>query len=199
MDEITKFNLDIATSVRPCLGEKVSGDSCITLEQHDHYFTAIIDVLGHGRIAHSLAKEISLFLSDQWSGDILNCMGRLNEQFKNSVGAAVGLCKIEKKSSLLRYSGIGNTVIRKIGMTPTRLVSQNGILGSRVRHIKEQTMLIEKDDIVLLYTDGIKDHFNDKKYPQIHFHNSSTITGEILKKFSKPHDDAACIAIRFKK
>ena len=44
---------------RPCLGERVSGDVAIAVPMGVKLLIVLIDVLGHGAEAHSLAREMA--------------------------------------------------------------------------------------------------------------------------------------------
>ena len=99
-------------------------------------------------------------------------------------------------SGELRYAAIGNTVVRRIGPTPLRLVSRDGTLGHIHRTPREERMTITNKDVILFYTDGVRDHFELDRYPTIATDSAPAIAWNIIRLFGKPHDDAACIALR---
>jgi negative regulator of sigma-B (phosphoserine phosphatase) len=188
--------MDIASFGHPCHGETVSGDIAIAEEYPDHYFVGIVDVLGHGRKANELAFEINSFLREHWAGETVAAMQKLHKHLKGSLGAAVGLCRVDKSGGSLRYSAIGNVVLRKFGAQSIRLVSQDGILGFEIRQPREQIIKVEKKDVVILYTDGIRDHFEAEEYRQLYYESASTIAKNIVKRFGKDHDDSTTVVVR---
>lgn len=191
--------VDCFKCVRPHYHERVSGDAAL-LSQHDHLmFASVVDVLGHGEEAHELALEIEDFLENHWENPLVDVMNGLHERIKGSRGAAAGLSLLDRRSNILRYVGIGNTVIRKFGSSEVRLVSRAGIIGGNKRTPREESICLVPGDIVLLYTDGIKDRFQLHDYPQLLHHNAETISRTILRRFGKEHDDATCIALRYEK
>lgn len=182
--------------VRPFLGERVSGDAGLILEEPDGLFIAIIDVLGHGPEAHEVANLVVEQLQTQDRSDLCAALQRLHESLLGSRGAAVALARVNSETGILAYSGIGNTVIRKIGRESVRLVTRDGTLGHIMRTPREEKLKIEKDDVVLLYTDGIQDHFDLDRYPALKRDSAGAIARNIVRLFGKPHDDATCIALR---
>ena len=190
-------DLDIASFARPCLGERVSGDTVVIEQRDDILFLAIVDALGHGPQANAVANRAERFLRNGWSSDILNTLNRLHSELNGTIGAAAGLCVVDSVKRNIRYIGIGNTVLRTFGSRATRLVSADGIIGSRFRTPAMQSAPLKESGIMLLYTDGVSDRFDEEQYPQIHYHSASAIAHKVVTSFGKPYDDATCLAMRY--
>lgn len=188
--------IEYAKVNRPHYYEHVSGDAAVVGEKDHLLFAAIVDVLGHGREAHELAVDIEKFLIAQWSGSVVDLMDRLHEHLNGSRGAVAGLCLVDRRSGLLRYTGTGNTVIRRFGSGEVRLLSRPGIVGGSRRTPKEEQMTLTPGDVVLLYTDGVKDRFQLSEYPQLLHHTAESIARTVVQRFGKDHDDTTCIALR---
>ncbi len=130
-------------------------------------------------------------------------MLRLHQKLKGSLGAAVGLGILDLETKQLSYTGVGNTVIRIFrGQNQQnyskRLYSTDGIVGSNIRYPVEQKLQLTKFDVILFYTDGIKEHFSIEEYPLIFSDDPMTIVSKIYRLFGKNHDDATCIALKYK-
>ena len=190
-------SLDAASRVRPCLGESASGDALVIKPIEEGLFVAIVDVLGHGSEAGELGHEIERYLTRYACRDIAGVMKRLHQKLRGSRGAAVGLCFIEAAGNQMEYTGVGNTVIRRFGATETRLVSQEGVLGQNMRTPRLQSLQLESGDLVVLYTDGVSDRFSSRDYPGVFRHAAAEVANNIVKRFGKGHDDAACVAVRY--
>ncbi|MEH6591809.1 MAG: SpoIIE family protein phosphatase [Halioglobus sp.] len=190
-------SLDVAFAIRPCLGESVSGDAAVVKSIESGLFVAIVDVLGHGSEAAELGCEIEAYLTRYACSDVAGLMKRLHQKLKGSRGAAVGMCFIETTGHQIEYTGVGNTVIRRFGQTETRLVSQDGVLGQNMRTPRPQNLQLETGDIILLYTDGVSDRFSSRDYPGVFRHAAEEVANNIVQRFGKGHDDAACIAVRY--
>ena len=193
--------IDYFYSIRPCLGERVSGDTAIVEQQENLVAIAIIDALGHGKSAYSVARTAQNYLQKSWSADVCNTMLHLHEHLKGSLGAAVGLAILDLETNQLSYTGVGNTVIRILRPqnqpdSSQRLYSAEGVVGGRIRQPTEQIIQLNQSDLVLFYTDGIKAHFNPQEYPTIFADDVMTIAKKFIRLFGKNHDDATCIALK---
>ena len=183
--------------LRPYPGENVSGDCAVISEVDGGLLVSIIDVLGHGWEAYKLARTIEQDLSTVVSQKPLDVMTRLNERLQGSIGAAAGIGFVDLNKKQINYIGVGNTVIRKFGSEQLRLISRDGVLGRITQYPMLGTMKIKPGEIVLLYTDGVRDHFVLAEYPQLLSDTPRTITRSVIEKFGKAHDDATCIALKF--
>ena len=202
MPDLVSEQIDYFYSIRPCLGERVSGDTAI-VEQRDSLVTiAIIDALGHGHNASVVARIAQKYLQTGWDDDVCRTMLHLHQHLKGSLGAAVGLAILDLKTNQLSYTGVGNTVIRILSQQDRdgsqRLYSAEGIVGGRIRHPTEQKIQLKQSDLVLLYTDGIKEHFSPQEYPTIFADDVMTIAKKMVRSFGKNYDDATCIALKIK-
>jgi serine/threonine protein phosphatase PrpC len=120
----------------------------------------------------------------------------LHEALQGTEGAAAGLCVIDFGKGTALYIGIGNTVMRVFGNQEKRLFSTPGTLGHQMRSPREQGFSIQSDDVIVMYTDGVKERFELKDYPQLRFQKAEKVAGTVIEKFGKHHDDAGCIVIR---
>jgi negative regulator of sigma-B (phosphoserine phosphatase) len=124
-------------------------------------------------------------------------MTRLHQHLKGTRGAAVGLCAIDVAAGRIDYASIGNTVMRRFGKTETRLVSQDGVLGQNMRTPMAQSLQLDPGDTIVLYTDGVSDRFTSNDYPGVSRHAPKEVASNIVQRFGKGHDDAACVAVRY--
>ena len=104
---------------------------------------------------------------------------------------------MDSASGRVSYAGIGNTAMRRFGKAETRLVSQAGVLGQNMRTPRPQTLQLEPGDLIVLYTDGVSDRFTADDYPGVLRHAPKQVASNIVQRFGKDHDDAACIAVRY--
>ena len=66
-----------------------------------------------------------------------------------------------------------------------------------MRSPREQQMTLYPRAVVVMYTDGVRDRFELRDYPQLPVHDARTITRTLIRLFGKDNDDAACIAVRY--
>jgi anti-sigma regulatory factor (Ser/Thr protein kinase)/serine/threonine protein phosphatase PrpC len=188
---------DYAFYGRPFRGERVSGDAALVEKRDNFLFLAIIDGLGHGPAASSVAEKAVTFLRQSWKPDVTATLSGLHQALKGTIGAAAGVCVIDTLSHQLRYGGIGNTVARVFGSRDIRLSSAAGTLGHQIRKPKESALELQDQDVLTLYTDGITERFEISDYTQLRLHKARTIATTLVRRYGKDHDDATCLTLRY--
>jgi anti-sigma regulatory factor (Ser/Thr protein kinase) len=188
--------VDCASVIRPFQGEAVSGDAAVVEHRDGITFAAIVDALGHGPLAHRVALKAVRYLKKSWRPDLIATVNGLHKALKGTEGVAAGLCVVNFGKGTGRYVGIGNTVMRVFGDREKRLFSTPGTLGHQMRSPREQSFSIQPDDVVVMYTDGVKERFELKDYPQLRFQKAEKVSSTVIEKFGKHHDDAGCIVMR---
>jgi anti-sigma regulatory factor (Ser/Thr protein kinase)/serine/threonine protein phosphatase PrpC len=190
--------LDVSSYSRPCRGEYVNGDLAM-IERRDHLLMlAVIDGLGHGVEANAVSTRARDFLKSRWSEDVVGTMRLLHEALRGSLGAVGGIAVLNTHSGEVRFAGIGNIAYRLFGPRATRLISMAGNLGHQIRSPRVQHHQLGEEDVAVMYSDGIKDRFDQEDYPQLRYQGAETIARTVVQRFGKPHDDATCIALRIK-
>ena len=191
------LDIDFSKFVQPQRGQHVSGDCAVVKGVADGVFLGIVDVLGHGPEAHEVAIPIEQFLAKHGSNQLDQLLNKLDGFLRGSRGAAAGLAFLEAATGNLQYAGVGNTVIRKFGNAEIRLVSRDGIVGQNMRTPRLEKMTMSRGDVVVMYSDGVHDHFALRDYPQLLSDTACTISAQVVRRFGKGHDDACCIAMRY--
>jgi serine phosphatase RsbU (regulator of sigma subunit) len=192
------MNVDYSIYLRPKLGERVSGDAAVVKEVEGGLLLGIVDVLGHGPEAHAVADQVENRMSECESTDVIEVLNHLHEGLKGTRGAGAGVAFLEFASGLLHYAGIGNTVLRRVGRQEVSLFSTDGILGQSMRRPKEQSLDLKPLDVILMYTDGVRSHFSLEDYPHINSDTARAIARTVVYRFGKDHDDACCLALRYR-
>jgi serine phosphatase RsbU (regulator of sigma subunit) len=185
--------------VRPKYGHRVGGDAAVVVPAGSGVFAAVVDVLGHGKEAHELAVRMHDDLVAQPSDDVVGRLVRLHEAYRGSRGAAVGLCFVDPAAGRLRFAGIGNTVIRRFGESESRLVSHDGVVGGTMRTPVEEALALSAGDVIVMYTDGVRSHFNPSDYPRLRTDAPHAVAANIIHRFGKTHDDASCVVLRYER
>lgn len=197
MKKIAK--IDYFFTKRPLPGNKDSkcGDTGIIKKFNNKVFIAIADVLGHGKKAYKVAITLDKYLEKNYRRDLIEIIKGIHVCLKESRGAAVGLCLLDLKTGQLKYVGIGNIVARKFGSSNVRIISRSGVVGYVIPAPREETMKLYDGDILVFYTDGVKEHFELEDYPELLRDDAKTIATHIIHQFGKEEDDAACMALRY--
>jgi hypothetical protein len=192
-----RLQLSFAERLRPCRWETVSGDVTVCVPCGDDLFLAIVDVLGHGQEAHTLALAIRRFLRDHYCADVAGLAGRLHAQLRGTRGAAAGLGYLNSASGSLSYVGIGNTGLRKFGAACQALPSQPGTFGQQIRTPQAQTLQLAPGDLLVLTTDGISERIAAEQDMALLTADVHAVAEAVIRRYGKEHDDASCIVVRY--
>ena len=188
--------LQAAGFVRPCVGERLSGDVTL-IEQRDHLACAVlIDGLGHGPRAHEACTAGAEAVRGNWGSDPASTLTLLHDAMKSSAGGVGAVCVVNEESGEVAYSGVGNTVGRILGAETHHFLSVPGTLGKQMRDPRVDRMTLEKDHTLLMYSDGISDRAPLNEYPEMRVHSVQTVVRTMVKRFGRTFDDVSCIALR---
>lgn len=178
--------------------EVVNGDGVFASADKEQLFIGIVDGAGHGPEAHVIARASCDFFEKNKNMALPSLMSELHESLRGTRGGVAIIGKLNYESLQFSFVGIGNVVLRKIGKSSKRAVTQDGVIGYHIRTPHEQTMQFASGDILIMHTDGISSYFDEHDYPRILRDNAETIANNLIYKFGKNNDDATCIVIRFK-
>lgn len=189
-------DLEAFAYIRPCLGERVSGDTAVIVSRDGHGMCAVIDALGHGSEAHQVAVAAERYLIDRWGPDPLATLHGLSDVLSGSRGAAAGIAVIEFDSNKITYAGVGNTVLRVFNSKPKRLLSVEGILGHSYRTPHSQALSLLPSEMLVMYTDGVSDRMKLRQSETRVRRSCGHLARSLVEKFGKDHDDATCLVAR---
>ncbi len=174
-------------------------DTGFIKESKGSVFFALADVAGHGRSAAVFVPKILKHFKKNYDKDLVDTMNSLHDLLRGTRGAAAVAGRMNLTGGRVEYVGLGNISVRKFGKNPVRKVSNEGIIGYVIPAAKKESVKMSKKDVLLLYTDGIRDHFDASECPSGFFDLSAKkIAGGIMKFFNKGNDDAGCIVLRYK-
>jgi hypothetical protein len=176
----------------------VCGDVAVILPTGSGLLLAIVDGLGHGTRAWEAASAAEAWLRDHASADVAAISAGVCERLRKTDGAAVGVCHVEHESGRVRYAGIGNTVLRTFGrQREGRLISRDGIAGRTSEPAKVYSAQADPGDLLLLYSDGVPSQFRISECPSLLGAEPGAAAREVVTRFGRDYDDAACIAARW--
>lgn len=192
--------LEWAAYGRPCLGERVSGDTAFAVAVDEQLLIVLIDVLGHGSEANDLAVQMNEFVKQHPIAEPLEMILSLHERFKGSRGAAGGLAVLNTQTSEFSFTGVGNPSFRVIG--PSRSVMfpvSEGIIGTKMRTPVVHHAKLNDGELLFGCSDGVLEGFQVSDYPQMFSHGVWAVARSVVHRFGKDYDDATCIVARRRK
>ena len=182
---------------RPCLGERVSGDVAIAVPMGVKLLIVLIDVLGHGAEAHSLAREMADYVSRLPVAVPSTMIENLHKAFKGSRGAAAGCAVLDASNHGVVFAGVGNPSFRILSSSQSMtLPVSDGIIGREIRSLKDHSTQLLAKDLLIACSDGVAENFQVADYPQIFSHGEQSIVRSVVRRFGKDYDDATCLVVR---
>lgn len=189
---------EIAEINRPCYPQYVSGDSTLVLPMAGGMLLACIDASGHGKRAHALAAQLAEYLRAAAHSDLAALLYQLHLRAAGTIGAAIAVGYLDLACNTLSLAGIGNIRMRCIGPTPWVGICRDGVLGERFPTPDVQRFNLRSDDVVLLYSDGIREAISPEVRTRVHLGTAQHIAETVLRVGGKATDDASCIVVKCK-
>ncbi|MCE1248118.1 MAG: serine/threonine-protein phosphatase [Firmicutes bacterium] len=174
-----------------------NGDMGFFTMKDDKIFLALLDVLGHGKEAYKVGQVARAFLCrcDEFN-NMADLMQDLHEALRGTRGAVAALCLVDLKSGRLTYSGIGNIAVKVMGPRPFTMIPRDGIIGYMIPTPKELEHKLFPGDILVMYSDGIKAHFDQFEYAGLLEGTAESICSRMISQFGKQDDDASCLVLK---
>lgn len=191
--------LDTAELNRPCYPEVLSGDETVLHPFPDGLLVVCIDVSGHGKHAHALAQLLAETARTAATPHLEPLLQRMHQCCIGTLGAAAAVAFVHMARSELLFAGVGNIRIRCVGATPWSGITRDGVLGERFPTPHVQRFPLHTNDVVLLYTDGIRETNSIRMLKQARLGSAQQIAEHVLQEGGKTSDDASCIVLKCKK
>lgn len=198
MEKITMPRVDAHLVKRAMTGlDDECGDTGLIAANGDLHLAALVDILGHGPEAHDVSLLADSFLAEHADMPLTDLLKGLHGQLKGTRGGVAALCRLDAACGEMRFIGIGNITCRIFGAENSRVLSQEGIVGYMAPACKEKTIHLALNDIVLLHSDGITEHFQPHEHPGLLTGSVREIADRVMASFAKTDDDASCIVMRY--
>jgi negative regulator of sigma-B (phosphoserine phosphatase) len=150
--------LDVAYLSTPKAGEQANGDAVVVRQEEDRALFAVIDALGHGPTAASVAAvAVSCLRHVALDCTIEDILLTLHRQLRASRGAAALVCLVQ--GNHLQGSSVGNVTLRGSTKEGLSFVSTPGILGSAIRRLRVFEAGLHAGDRLVCFTDGVSGRF----------------------------------------
>ncbi|OHX64010.1 SpoIIE family protein phosphatase [Flammeovirga pacifica] len=191
-----KHVIEIAGCTQPLVGELVNGDAIYIEEKEDYVFFAVVDGIGHGKIAHKIATKLISYIKERVQKDIVHLISEAHFYMQGTEGAALGIGIIEQ--NYIKFSTIGNINARIINDDNISLLSTDGLLGVRRRTPQLDVREIKKGDLILIHSDGINGSQSFHERINYHLFSSEILSRKLMKSWGSQYDDASIICIKVK-
>ena len=189
---------EYSLKVKPLKTRNECGDMGFIKEFDKKIFIGLVDAAGHNKNSYRITLKIQEYLCNNYRKDLIEIVEGLHEHMKGSNGAVISLCTLDLKKGQLKYVGVGDVTAMILGSVSHRLFSKPGVIGYAMPTPIEDTNILRHGDVLLLYTDGVKDHFYSEDYSYILSKETKTVADHIIFQLGKKTDDAACIVLKYK-
>lgn len=189
-----------AYDVKPFKGCSVSGDKFYTCKNDDgDTLIYLIDMSGHGHNANKYGEDLLKIIEDKLDKDrsVVEQIKELHALTNNNQLCVLAIAQI-CASGYVQFASVGTVVGRYIHNSSgvSQYIAQDdGVLGYILPRARLHELDI-KDGLFLIYSDGVKSHFNLKEYESILTDSLEEVASNIVADFGKDDDDVSCVAIR---
>lgn len=191
--------IEWAVAVRSLPGESVSGDLHLVAPFPEGVLLAVVDGVGHGREAASVARRTTDTLQAFAAEPLDVLVRRCHENLRGTRGAVMSVATIHGNTSTMTWLGVGNVegvLLAGDGSGspgPTGLPSRGGVVGGDLPPLRTTTFPVYRGDLLCLATDGVDPAFATALPRGLAV---QTIADELLKRYGRPSDDALILVAR---
>ena len=186
-------------AARSIAGEHVSGDRHVAVSS-TRLVVAVIDGLGHGpEAAHAAgrAAEIIETHPDERPDALLR---RCHDALRSTRGAAMTVASIDPVVGEMTWLGVGNvqaTVLQRRTRDAGRewVPLRGGVVGYLLPSLRPGTVRLQRDDVLVLATDGVRPVFGEWPAPA---EAPQEVADRILADQSRGTDDALVLVARYR-
>jgi negative regulator of sigma-B (phosphoserine phosphatase) len=191
--------IEWAVAARPLAGELESGDLHVVEPFPGGVLVAVIDALGHGRDAASVARLAAATLHAYAPESVETLIQRCHRDLRSTRGVVMSLASFNARSATLTWVGVGNVdgYLVRADLTATRrreaIVAGGGVVGFQIPTLRPATIAVTPGDTLVLATDGIAGNFIEghRRAP------SHEVANDILARYGKRTDDALVLVARY--
>lgn len=189
--------IEVGVVSEPVAGEQVCGDGWAIRTTADSTLMLVVDGLGHGVLANEAAQEAKRVLEETRSFEPQRIVLDVHSALKKTRGAAMAIAKLDLRSGVLKFAGVGNISASIVSADSRRgLPSHNGTLGQVASRVQEFTYPWNPHDVLIMHSDGLATRWDLQQYPGIWSKHPSIIAAILHRDFSRGRDDVTVFVAR---
>lgn len=195
------LEIGVASSVLP--GQRESGDLQLVRFVNGGALVAVVDGIGHGEEAAAAAR-VAVDTLDRHAGESLPELVRYcHDDLRGTRGVVMSVAHFDATHDMMTWVGLGNVegVLlagdHVVGRPYTSLVTRGGMVGNAAAGlppVRPWVIPMQRSDIVVLATDGLRSDFGDDVTPSHSPQHTATL---LLERYGKKTDDALVLVARY--
>lgn len=189
--------ITVAGASRPYPGETANGDAWSVQWHGGACRIAVIDGLGHGPDAEVAARRAIDVLAAHPALPPSDAMQVCHHALRGTRGAVVSIAGIDLDAGQLTYAGVGNVEAQlwQSGRTE-RLIAYRGIVGVSLPTVRPFVVVLEREWLLLLHTDGVSARFAAESLPEFAHPEPGSLAAAVLAGWGRDTDDATVVVAR---
>lgn len=197
---IRSSHFDWSVSSLTHRGETDSGDKCVVTEFDGGVLVAVIDALGHGRVAAEAAEVAAKVLARHADESPIRLFERCHADMRGTRGAAISLASFDWRRHTMAWLGIGN--VAGVLMLPqadsdpqvASLVVRGGVVGDHLPELRPTLVPFSAGTSLIVATDGVYRDFTEVLPSAL---PPQRLAERILDGYARHDDDALVLAFRY--
>lgn len=181
-------------------GEKVSGDGVGIKEYQDKTLLMIGDGLGHGIPAKEAIDKANACFKASTSSDPATILREIHAGVKYTRGLVATIALIDHHTKQWQLCGVGNISAKlQKGIEYKNYIANNGVIGMNIPNRLENTnYALEKLQMMIFCSDGIKTRWDIIKYPGILKYDPMLLAAVLYKDHGRKTDDMTIVIVKVK-
>ncbi len=179
----------------PKAGQTVCGDGCYSRLTSSFLTVFLGDGLGHGVPAQMAVEQAIRMLEQTVDYSPANLLDAVHKASAGTRGL-VGTCAVfDFTRRKWKICGVGNIVTKVSGSLGIKgYMPQNGILGNSLpRTLLDIEMSYERNQVLIMTSDGLQSRWNPARYPGIGKYDPSILAAIIYKECARHTDDMSVL------
>lgn len=193
----TQMPIEVGVVSEPIRGEDCCGDGWFVRHSEEGALIMVVDGLGHGVLASEAAREAEQVFSKTKEPSLIGILTDIHDALKKTRGAAIAVARIDTQRGILTFAGVGNIggaiVSQGFGRNMT---SHNGTLGIRMERVQEFTYPWNRENLLVMHSDGLISRWDLEGYPGIWNKPASVIAALLHRDFNRGRDDVTVLVAK---
>ena len=195
-----KARSEVGVAGRAHAGERVNGDGAVVVRDDATVLVAVADGLGHGPAARVASDRALAVVVERAAESLLDILRACDVALARTRGAVMAIARLDLASRTLVHAGAGNVTLqviarrraRRFDGSPTLLGTGRGTLRRPI----ETHLELERHDVVVLASDGLRARAALTEDPQLLQEHPAATAARLVEAHGRDNDDVMVAVLR---